>query len=98
MTAPVYIGDEISAAGFRLAGVRIRTPKVEAVSQTMDWASTNSSLIILSESLALALPDSDLSRYLRQVYPPVIVLPDIRMRRPGLNLLEKLKSQLGVLE
>jgi len=26
MTTPIYIGDEVSAAGFRLAGLRIRVP------------------------------------------------------------------------
>ena len=26
MTVPIYLGDEVSAAGFRLAGVSVRTP------------------------------------------------------------------------
>lgn len=48
MTVPVFIGDEVTAAGFRLAGVRIRNPEPEDVGSVLDWAVKNTSLIIIT--------------------------------------------------
>ncbi|MDH5324657.1 MAG: V-type ATP synthase subunit F [Gammaproteobacteria bacterium] len=98
MPAPVYIGDEISAAGFRLAGVRIRTPKSEDVAQTLAWACDNASLVMLSETMAMQLTEAELQGYLSRLYPPVVMLPEIRSLQSGFDLLSQLRSRLGVLE
>jgi vacuolar-type H+-ATPase subunit F/Vma7 len=98
MTAPVFIGDEISAAGFRLAGVRIRTPEAEEIGKVLEWAGENACFIIITEQyLNLLLPEQR-QRYLRQVEPPLVVVPDIRGQHAVRDLATHLRAQLGVLE
>jgi vacuolar-type H+-ATPase subunit F/Vma7 len=38
MAAPVYLGDEVSAAGYRLAGALVRTPLAGEETAALAWA------------------------------------------------------------
>lgn len=98
MTAPVFIGDEISAAGFRLAGVRIRTPAYDEILQTLEWASKQASLILITTEYLDMLTSEDHERFLQQLLPPVVVVPDINDYYQAEDLATSLRAQLGVLE
>lgn len=98
MTAPVFIGDEISAAGFRLAGVRIRTPSSEELSSVISWARKNTSLILITEDYLTKLDKAEQQILVSQLQPPVVVVPDVRLKTPLTDLSTKLRSHLGVLE
>lgn len=98
MLTPVFIGDEVSAAGFRLAGVRIRTPLAEELPTVISWANNNSSLIMITEEFLAKLDRSAQQRLVSQLQPPVAVVPDIRGTTPVADLATQLRSQLGVLE
>ena len=98
MAAPVFIGDEVTAAGFRLAGVRIRTPLVEDLPAVLAWAQRNASLILITEQFAAMLDIAAQARLMSQLQPPVVLLPDIREKTPVQDLATQLRSQLGVLE
>jgi vacuolar-type H+-ATPase subunit F/Vma7 len=98
MVAPVFIGDEVTAAGFRLAGVRVRTPQDGELPGVLDWANSNTSLIYITAEYA-AILDQDQQRLLfNQLDPPVVVIPDIRATTPVPDLATELRAQLGVLE
>ena len=58
MTGPVYIGDEISAAGWRLTGGRVSTPVLVsvAVAARIDAAALSTAAGALTP-LMLVLPD-----------------------------------------
>ena len=94
----MFIGDEISAAGFRLAGVRTRTPTPDTLPQLLKWACTNTSLVLITAEYAAMLPRADMQRLLRQEMPLVVVVPDVRARTPLPDLGTELRAQLGVLE
>ena len=98
MTAPVFIGDEVTAIGFRLAGVRVRTPLREELASVVAWAQRNSLLILITAEY-IAMLDAELQQeLLAQQQPPVAVVPDIRAKIPVHDLATHLRSQLGVLE
>ena len=98
MTAPVFIGDEVTAAGFRLAGVRIRTPSAEDLPAVLVWAQRNASLILITAECVALLDSEQQTGLVSQLEPPVVVIPDIRVKTPIQDLATQLRSQLGVLE
>lgn len=98
MLVPVFIGDEVSAAGFRLAGMRIRTPLPDELPAVISWAKKNTSLILITEEFLAKLDKSAQQQLVSQLEPPVAVVPDIRNRAPIADLTTQLRSHLGVLE
>lgn len=98
MVAPVFIGDEVTAAGFRLAGLRVRTPQQGDLPAVLDWANRSTSLIYITAEYAATLDDEQQHSLLAQLYPPVVIIPDIRSNTPVRDLAKQLRAQLGVLE
>jgi vacuolar-type H+-ATPase subunit F/Vma7 len=98
VVAPVFIGDEVTAAGFRLAGLRVRSPKEGDLQAVLEWANSSTSLIYITAEYAAALEDEQQHRLLAQLYPPVVVIQDIRSNTPVQDLAKQLRVQLGVLE
>lgn len=98
MSAPVFIGDEVSAAGFRLAGVRVRTPSDDQILPTLEWASKQACLIMITPEFLDVLSPEDKERFLQQLLPPVVAVPDINGNYQVEDLTTSLRAQLGVLE
>lgn len=98
MSAPVYIGDEVEAAGYRLAGVDVRVPSRDELLATVRAACKEVPLVLIGAATAREIPPAELDKLLARVAPPVVVVPDVR-RRAGLpDLATRLRGQLGVLE
>lgn len=94
---PIYIGDELSAAGYRLAGLRVRTPEAPAeVLEVFRWALGETELILLSVDQARRLPAAELQQALRELTPQVMIVPDIRRRTPMRDLPTRIRTALGV--
>lgn len=98
MPQTVYIGDEASAAGFRLAGARVYTPAVAALRETLRSAEDEASLILLSARLAQLLPAAELQRLQAGIRPMLLVVPDISGDTPLPDLATRLRRELGMLE
>jgi vacuolar-type H+-ATPase subunit F/Vma7 len=95
---PVYIGDEVEAAGYRLAGLDIRVPQGAELLRVIRSACEEAPLVLIGAATARAIPPAELDRLLARVTPPVVIVPDVR-RRAGLpDLVTRLRGQLGVLE
>jgi len=98
MSAPVYIGDEVEAAGYRLAGVEVRVPPRDELLAALHAACEAAPLVLIGAATAREIPPEELDRLLARVTPAVVVVPDVR-RRAGLpDLARRLRGQLGVLE
>lgn len=94
----VFIGDEVSAAGFRLAGLDC-PPTVEAdIAVLFRQARERAGLIIITAELAARLPAGLLAGALREQRPPTVVVGDIRGRAPPPDPAAALKRQLGLAE
>lgn len=98
MSVPVYIGDAVSAAGFRLAGLRIHVPDTTELVMQIEQAATDAPLVLLGADLAAQLPVAELDRLLSAVTPAVVVVPDVRGQADLPDLATRLRQQLGVLE
>jgi vacuolar-type H+-ATPase subunit F/Vma7 len=98
MSQPVYIGDAVSAAGYRLAGLRVHVPESADIPAEIEQACSGAPLVLLGADVAAQLPDAQLDRLLSQVTPTVVVVPDVRGQAVLPDLARRLQQQLGVLE
>lgn len=76
MTGPVYIGDEISAAGWRLTGVRVSTPGPGRETEAFASARGRASLVLVSAAVAARIDAAALSTAAGALTPLMLVLPD----------------------
>lgn len=98
MSVPVYIGDEASAAGFRLAGLQVHTPEPGAVLQTLEQVTRNAALVLVSARLAQSIPAETLDRLLAGITQQITIVPDVLGHDPLPDLASRIRGQLGVLE
>jgi len=98
MPPPVYIGDEVEAAGYRLAGVEVRVPSCDELLAAVRAACESAPLVLIGAAAAREIPPGELDRLLARVVPPVVVVPDVRRRAVLPDLATRLRGQLGVLE
>ena len=96
--ACIFIGDEVSAAGYRLAGVRCHTPLPAEAGALFQRLRDEAGLIMLSAEFAAYLPQRMLANALREQRPPTLVIADIRARLQPADLAAALKRQLGLAE
>ncbi|NIR59499.1 MAG: Vacuolar H+transporting two-sector ATPase F subunit [Gammaproteobacteria bacterium] len=92
----MLIGDEISAAGFRLAGVVVRTPAAEETADTLAWARARAPLVLITAGQARHLPRSTLEAALAATRPLVVVVPDVREHQSAPDLGARWRGQLEV--
>jgi len=98
MSLPIYLGDEVSASGYRLAGLRVRVPAAHQLPAALTAACKDAPLVLISAGIAQQLPAAQLEQLLANVTPPVVVVPDLRVQSRLADLSIRLRQQLGVLE
>lgn len=96
--ACVFIGDEASAVGYRLAGVQCHTPPPAQAGALFRRLREEAGLILLTAEFAAYLQGSLLAAALREQRPPTLVIADIRGHRQPADIAEALKRQLGLAE
>jgi vacuolar-type H+-ATPase subunit F/Vma7 len=98
MNLPVYIGDPVSAAGYRLAGLRVQVSAADEALAVLEAACDEAPLVPLGSDLASRIPPQQLDALLSRVHPAVVVVPDVRGQAPLPDMAHRLRKQLGVLE
>jgi vacuolar-type H+-ATPase subunit F/Vma7 len=96
MPAPVYLGDELSAAGYRLAGALVRTPRAGEEAAALAWARTQAPLVLLSAPVAAGIAEAVLRNALSALAPLVLIVPDLQGDVPLPDLAARLRGQLGL--
>lgn len=92
-----YIGDELSATGYRLAGVQTFVSNAVAdMDELLESALQQTSLLLLGASVAASLPPKQLHDLLRSLRPLVVVVPDIQDEQTPPDLAGWLRGQLGM--
>lgn len=76
MTAPVFIGDEVTAAGYRLAGAEVRVATRDDVGRVFRRALGESDFVVLTTAAAGMLPTSLVDDAVHRANPLVLVVPD----------------------
>jgi len=96
MAAPVYLGDEVSAAGWRLVGAEVRMPAAGEEATALAWASARAPLVLVSASVARGAGDAAMQRAAAALAPLLLVLPDLQGGTPLPDLAARLRGHLGL--
>jgi vacuolar-type H+-ATPase subunit F/Vma7 len=94
--APLFLGDEIAAAGWRLAGLRTFGCEPGREDAAFEHALGEASCVLLSAACAARIDAPRLQRALAATAPLVVVVPDLQGRAPLPDLAERLRAQLGM--
>jgi vacuolar-type H+-ATPase subunit F/Vma7 len=94
MMEPVYIGDEISAAGWRLIGVRPATPGPGRETAALASAREAAPLVLVSAAVAARIDAAALAA--GALTPLMLVLPDPQGEVETPGLAGRLRTQLGL--
>jgi vacuolar-type H+-ATPase subunit F/Vma7 len=96
VTAAVYLGDEVSAAGYRLAGAHVRTPRAGEAAVALAWARSQAPLVLVSAAVAAGVGEAALRAALLASTPLVLIVPDLQGEVPLPDLAARLRGQLGL--
>lgn len=92
----MFLGDEVSAAGYRIAGALVRTPRAGEEAAALAWARARSPLVLVSASVAAGIGEAVLRHALSALAPLVLVVPDLHGEVPLDDLAARLRAQLGL--
>jgi len=92
----IFIGDELSATGFRLAGIETVVPAPEDVVPVLAAARARAALIIMTAELAARVPAAELEAAMLAEAPALAIVPDVRFRVEVPDLARRLRRVLGI--
>jgi vacuolar-type H+-ATPase subunit F/Vma7 len=98
MAVCAFLGDEVTALGFRLGGVDVHMPQPSEVRDLFLRLREETSLIILTAEVASAVPPDLLRQAELDRWPLVLVIPDVRDRVSAPDLVADLRRRLGMAE
>jgi vacuolar-type H+-ATPase subunit F/Vma7 len=96
MGAAIFIGDELSASGFRLTGIETLVPEPDAVGAAFEEARSRGSLVIVTAEVARHIPAPQLEAAMLAEQPAITIIPDVLFSAPAPDLTRKLMSVLGI--
>ena len=92
----IYLGDEVTAAGFRLAGAQVRLPAAGEETASLVQAQRDGQLILVSADLAARMPHEPLQAALAALTPLTLVVPDLLGRQPMPDRAQRLRRRMGM--
>jgi vacuolar-type H+-ATPase subunit F/Vma7 len=98
MSVTAFIGDEVSAAGYRLCGVEVHIADRSNALSLINQACKRASLVLVASSTASYLDKTQLDQLMATITPPVLVVPDVAGRQPVPDITTRIHRQLGMLE
>ena len=96
MLAVNFIGDEVTAQGFRLAGARTHVPARDAVAASFAEALREADLVLVTADAAGKLDADILDRAVRAASPLVLVIPDAALRTMPPDPADAVDRVLGI--
>lgn len=96
MTALVFIGDDISAMGYRLAGAEVFSPSPSDMLTTFVSACSQASVVMITAEAARHIPPTRLNAAQTKADPLVVVIDDIRGRVSAPDLEHHVNTILGL--
>ena len=96
MSNAIFIGDELSAAGFRLTGIETMVPAPENARAALADARKRAGLVIMTAELAARVPAAELEAAMLAEAPTLAILPDVLFHGEPPDLGKKLRSVLGI--
>jgi len=96
VTEVAFIGDEVSAAGYRLAGVRSYVPARGEEAAVLAAVRAEAALVLITAQRAAQVPAAELAAALSALRPLVLVVPDVRGLAQPADLGRLVRKQLGM--
>ncbi len=96
MRIPIYLGDEVTGAGYRLAGAQMRVPAPHEASTAFEEACATATLVLVSAAVAVHIDAGQLQASLAALEPLVLIVPDAQGEVPRPDLAARLRGQLGM--
>ncbi|MDH3532751.1 MAG: hypothetical protein OEO82_07460 [Gammaproteobacteria bacterium] len=96
MAAPVFIGDEVTAAGYRLAGARVVVPAAGQVEAAFAAALAATELLLITAACAAELSASRLERAMQSADPLLLIVPDAAALAAPADLSQRVDRVLGL--
>jgi vacuolar-type H+-ATPase subunit F/Vma7 len=97
MDRPLFLGDEVTAAGYRLAGLEVRHPDPgEAEAALKAARDEHPPLILLTAELAQTIPAAELDRLIAAARPPIQLVTDAAGRVAMPDLAARIQTRVGV--
>ena len=93
---PLFVGNAVRAAGFRLAGFATLTPAREHEVAAIEAARQASSLLVLDADVAERIPPARLDAWLVAGAPPVVIAPGPDGAVSRADPAERVRAQLGL--
>jgi len=98
MPHAIFIGDELSAAGYRLTGIETQVPNADAAAEALRAARKDAALVIMTAELARRVPAREIEAAFTAEVPTFAIVPDVRMGAPLPDLAKRLRRILGIEE
>ena len=96
MTTIAFIGDEVSAAGYRLAGAAAYVPAAGEEGAVFAAARAHAALVLVTAECAARIPAVELHQALAAFRPLTLIVPDVRGRVTPPDLGRLVRQQLGM--
>lgn len=97
MNSIVFIGDELTATGFRLAGIETFVPGEHVMAAAiLAQARKTAGLVIITAATARTIPADELDAALSAESPIVAVVPDVLLRTHPPDVAKRLRAMLGI--
>ena len=96
MTIPVFVGDEVTASGWRLIGARTLPANGDGAAKMFDAALEDAELVLVTAASAAALDSEKLDAAVRRAQPLVLVVPDVANRIAPPDLDKAVDRVLGI--
>jgi len=95
MSAPIFVGEEVSAAGWRLAGVRTVVPEEGDEAAALATARARAPLVLVGAATAARIPEATLRAAQAALAPLTLIVPDLS-GEPVPDVAARLRHQLGL--
>lgn len=96
MKAIAYVGDPVTAAGFRLAGACVFSPAPGGEKAALAQARGAARVVLLSAEVAEAIPRAELDAALAALRPLTAIVPASTGELSGADPAERVRAQLGL--
>jgi len=98
MFRSLFIGDRVSAAGFRLGGMAVSIPESGTEARLFQEALENNDLIIITAEFASHLSESLIKSVQVAGSSQLLIIPDVRHQQEVPDIAVELRRQLGMVE
>ena len=92
----LFIGDAVTAAGFRLAGVETRVPDPDALADTVEAARGETRVLVMTAETRAALPPRLGAALDASEAPLLALVPDVRGQVPVADMEAEVRRALGI--